>query len=197
MIKFFESIKIKDGKIENIEFHNKRFNETMQIVFRNNKKRNLEDLIKIPDESLSGIFKCRIVYSSVIEKIEFHPYHKREIRTIKLVHNDDIDYSLKYEDKTPLEKLKAQHPDYDDIIIVKNGFITDTTFSNTVFFDGAEWHTPAEPLLRGTKRDKLISAHIIKPVEMTVDDIRDYTRVSFINAMLDLEELMIDTDCIA
>jgi len=196
MLRFVESIKISNGTISDLEYHTRRFNATMIAVFGKIISTDLIDLLRVPEEYSSGIYKCRILYSSSIEKIEFAPYHKREIRNIKLVYDNTIDYTFKYEDKSSLEKLKALHPEFDDILIVKNGIITDTSFSNAAFFDGAEWYTPSSPLLRGTKREKLISAGIIKPAEIRPEDIHYYKKLSFINAMLDLEDSMINTDCI-
>ncbi len=193
MIRFIESIRIEDGDIENIEYHNRRFESTIQSIFKNSEKINLADFITVPEECLSGIYKCRVVYSSVIEKIQFAPYHKRDIRTVKLVHNNEIDYSFKYEDKSSLDRLKAQHPEYDEILIVKNGLVTDTSFSNIAFFNGTDWHTPAVPLLKGTRREKLVSDGFIHPVNIRPDDIKHYTKLSFINAMLDLAESETDT----
>lgn len=188
MHRFVESIKIKDGMIENIEYHNRRFEFTMMSIFKSAEKINLADLISVPEEYTKGIYKCRVVYSSVIEKIEFAPYIKRNILTVKLVHDNEIDYSFKYEDKSSLDRLKALYPDYDEVLIVKNGIVTDSSFSNVAFFNGTEWHTPAAPLLKGTRREKLISDGFIHPVDILPDDIQSYTKISFINAMLDLGE---------
>jgi len=193
MHRFVESIKVKDGIIENIEYHNRRFEFTMLSIFKSAEKINLADLITVSEEYTKGVYKCRIVYSSKIENIEFAVYNKRKIRTVKLVHDDEIDYSFKYEDKSSLDRLKALHPDYDEILIVKKGLVTDTSFSNAAFFNGTEWHTPASPLLKGTRREKLISDGFIHPVNIRPDDIQHYTKVSFINAMLDLGESETDT----
>jgi 4-amino-4-deoxychorismate lyase len=196
MHRFIESIKIKDGLIGDIDYHNRRFESTIMHFFKITGKINLADMIKVPGEYLSGIYKCRVIYSSVIEKIEFALYHKREIRTVKLVHDNGIDYSYKYEDKSSLDRLKELHPDFDEILIIKNGLVTDTSFSNVVFFNGTEWHTPASPLLKGTKRQKLISDGLIHPVDIKADDIHRYKKISFINAMLELGESETDISTI-
>jgi 4-amino-4-deoxychorismate lyase len=196
MHRFIESIKIKDGLIGDIEYHNRRFESTILHFFKNTDKINLADMITVPEECVSGICKCRVLYSSVIEKIEFAPYQKREIRTVKLVHDNGIDYSFKYEDKGSLNRLKALHPDYDEILIIKNGLVTDTSFSNVAFFNGTEWHTPAAPLLKGTRREKLISDGLIHTVDIKADDIHRYKKISFINAMLDLGQSETDISII-
>ena len=41
-----------------------------------------------------------------------------------------------------LEKLFLKKDDADDIIIVKNNFITDTSIANIALYNGGNWHTP-------------------------------------------------------
>jgi 4-amino-4-deoxychorismate lyase len=83
------------------------------------------------------------------------PYRPAVVRTLKVVHADDIDYSLKYLDRTCLTGL-IDRGVADDVLIVKNGFVTDTSYSNIVFTDGLRWIMPDTPLLRGTMREKLL-----------------------------------------
>jgi 4-amino-4-deoxychorismate lyase len=77
--------------------------------------------------------------------------------------------------------------DCDDILIVKDGYITDTSFSNIVFFDGEKWVTPARPLLRGTMRESLLKRNLIGEENITVDDLNKIKEARLINAMLPLE----------
>ena len=54
------------------------------------------------------------------------------------------------------ESLLLANKDVDEVIIEKNGYLTDTTIANIAFFDGKQWFTPEKPLLKGTMRAKLI-----------------------------------------
>ena len=45
---------------------------------------------------------------------------------------------------------------------VKNGRLTDTSYSNIALFDGNRWVTPAHPLLKGTMRQSLIDKGLLK-----------------------------------
>jgi 4-amino-4-deoxychorismate lyase len=76
----------------------------------------------------------------------------------------------------------------DDILIIKNEMVTNTSFSNIVFFDGTKWLTPAQPLLRGTKREKLIRENIIFEETITKNEIQRFQNAVLINAMIDIEE---------
>jgi 4-amino-4-deoxychorismate lyase len=87
---------------------------------------SLADFLHIPEECRQGLFKCRVTYGPDIESIEFEPYRKRTVRSLKLVVSDEIEYSFKFKDRSALEALFAQRGDCDDIIIVKNGLVTDS-----------------------------------------------------------------------
>ena len=46
-------------------------------------------------------------------------------------------------------------------LIVKDGYLTDTSIANIALYDGYTWFTPAHPLLRGTKRAELLNKQLI------------------------------------
>ena len=74
------------------------------------------------------------------------------------------------------------------IVIVKQGFITDTSYANIVFFDGHKWFTPVSPLLKGTKRTFLLDKKIIEETEIRIDDLEKFKKARLINAMIDFED---------
>jgi len=73
------------------------------------------------------------------------------IRTLKVVPTI-IEYPYKYANRNAFDTLLQSHPDFDEIIIEKDGFITDTTIANLAFYNGTYWLTPEKPLLPGTMR---------------------------------------------
>ncbi len=192
MFRLVESLKYLDGKIYNPEYHNSRFNRSRKELFGANDEISLENAIQPPADKKTGLYKLRVIYSDKIEEIEFIPYTLRKIDNVKLIFNDEIDYTYKYLDKNPFNNLLAQKGTCDDIIIVKKGLITDASFANLVFFDGREYHTPSSPLLRGTKREELLDKKVISEKIITPDDLHNYIKAYFINAMIDLFQLGID-----
>lgn len=188
-MKLLETIKCLDGKLSNIEEHNERFNRSRRRCFNAGKEIHLQDVIEIPGSAKNGLFRCRITYSEKIEKIEFIPHHYREIKTLKLVEGNHIEYGFKFAYRKALDNLFEQRGDCDDILIVKSGLITDSYTANTVFFDGAKWWTPNTPLLAGTQRSRLLGEKKIFECTISPEDILKYTLVGLINAMWDLEEL--------
>jgi 4-amino-4-deoxychorismate lyase len=149
----------------------------------------IQEIVNVPDYARSGIFKCRIIYSTKIEKIEFLPHKYREIKSIKLVECNEIDYSFKYEDRTLLNQLFQKRGNCDDILIIKNNTVTDSYYANVVFYDGKNWCTPDTPLLRGTQREKLLEEKKISETTIFKSNIPKYKYIGFINALNNLNEM--------
>lgn len=178
-----ETIRTRNRQLENIHYHNERFNKTRKELFGESEKNDLQKIIKIPADLPRSVHKCRILYNAEIHKIEFIPYRIKKIKTIELITDDEIKYPFKYADRSALQKLKNKSL-ADEIIIVKNGLLTDTSYANLVFFDGEKWLTPATPLLPGTMRAKLIALGKIREENIRPTDLRLFKKLKLINAML-------------
>ncbi len=180
-----ETIKIENGLINNIEYHQKRFDNSREKLFNTKEKINLEDII-IPPKS--GLFRCRILYDKDIKTIEYLPYTAKTFRNFKIT-DSNIDYSFKYVNRSELDELRAKYSDFDEVIIEKNGLVTDTTISNIAFFDGQNWITPSSPLLNGTMRAKLIDEGFLKTKDIKANEIKNFTKFALINAMIGFREI--------
>lgn len=189
MYHLLETIKCHDGKLFNLEEHNSRFNAARKEYFGSSEKIMLEEIIAIPEHCKKGWFRCRVIYNENIETVEFIPYQFREVKSLKLVENNQIDYSHKYADRQKLQELFEMRENCDDILIIKNGFVTDSFTANLIFFDGRNWYTPDTPLLPGTQRSRLLQNHKITECRITKDDISKYKTVGLINAMWDLDNM--------
>ena len=189
MYPLLESLKLKDGNLQNLAYHQLRLNRSMEELFPGAEKIDLMQAIVIPDDCKSGIYKVRVVYGPTVGKIEIEPYEYRSIQRLKVVVHESIDYHLKFTDRQILQELFAQRGDCDDIIVVKNGRITDSFAANLLFFNGEKWFTPSTPLLKGTKRQLLIDQGILVEKEIKADDIWNYQKVGLINAMIDFGEM--------
>lgn len=189
MFPLLESLKLKDGIFQNLNYHQSRLNRSMDELFPDAKKIDLIKEISVPENCKSGIYKVRILYGPTIDKIEIEPYSFRSIQSLKVVHHQSIDYHLKYTNRQILQELFAKRANCDDVIIVKNGMVTDSFAANLLFFDGEKWFTPDSPLLKGTKRQFLIDNGTISEKEIREEDIRNYRKVGLINAMNDFEEM--------
>lgn len=184
MYPLFESISVLDGEIQNAEFHIKRFEQSYRKFFWENPKYDLLDAIEISGAYRKGQVKLRVSYGREHKEFSLHHYKKREIKSLKLVRSDAIEYDIKFQERSNLDALFELKDDCDDVLIVKNGCITDASYANIVFFDGDRWFTPSSPLLKGTMRanllhEGLIAERIIKEYELS-----QFIGFQLINAML-------------
>lgn len=192
-----ESIKVMGRKVQNLSYHNRRMNDARKYLFGENDAVDLNTVITIPEDLSDEVYKCRVVYSKAkIEKIEFIPYVKRKIKSLKIIEDEGIDYTYKYINRDHLNRLFEQREECDDIIIVKGGYVTDAYSSNIALHTGKVWHTPSTPLLKGTKRQFLLETGKLHEEKVKKEDIGKYEKVSLINAMIDLEEICIYRDSI-
>ena len=187
MCLLFETIKLKDGVLYNLHYHSERMHNAIKLLFKSEKNINLNNILQLPAKCKSGIYKCKVEYKDEIIKTEFIPYVFRKIKTLKIIYNNEISYEFKYTDRSHLDELKRKSY-ADDILIIKNGLITDTSFSNIVFFDGEKWVTPATPLLEGTKRKELLEKKIISEQKIKTSDLKDFKMAKLINAMINIED---------
>ena len=186
MSPLLESIQIREGLMQNMSYHEERMSLSSLALYGTKVNFSLGSLI-LPLNAREGIVKCRIIYRNVVDKIEFQPYLPKEVNSLKLVFSDNIAYKYKFEDRSGLLGLLKQKESADDILIVKQGRITDTSFSNVVFRKGANYLTPSTCLLNGTRRQQLLNEGLIKEMDMSVEDISRMDSCILINAMLDLK----------
>lgn len=174
MSRLIETIRIADGKIENIGYHFKRMGHV---------RWDFNDILKT-EIPAAGIHKLRIVYDTNSFSFAITPYTIRPVRSLKLVVDNDIVYDRKYENRRALERLLALKDDCDDILIINNNLVTDVSYANVVFREGDQWFTPESFLLNGTMRQKLLDTGKIRTRKITVDDIGRYSHFKLINALL-------------
>jgi 4-amino-4-deoxychorismate lyase len=190
MYQFIESIKVEDQEIFLLEYHQKRIDQTFSH-FGKESTIDLAKVFKNLDHDEDGLFKLRIVYD--LDKrirTQMIPYAIPEIHDFQLVENNSFDYSFKFEDRKELEKMKMKSK-AEEIIIVKNNHITDTSFSNLLFLKGKEWFTPKTYLLNGVQRQNLLKHKKIKEQEITLQNIKEFSHFQIINALNDFDDMFI------
>ena len=178
--KYLETIRILDGVAQHLEYHQERLDKALEAK----NIHTLSELIKAPTLEL---LRCRIVYDRKSISIEYLPYVKRDIRSLKLLHNDAISYDKKYENREELLALFALKEQCDDILIVKNTLITDTSIANIALFDGVRWYTPKTPLLKGTTRARLLSEGKITEADIAVEELSSFKKIALMNAMINFD----------
>ncbi len=184
MMNFIETIKVEDGLVKNLDLHIERERATAMKFFGIEKEYEFGGLLSDGDlKRATGIFKLRVIYSKEILSFSFEPYKMREIHTLRPVDGSGVDYSFKYESRGAIEALFEQRGDSDDILIIKDGFVTDTSYCNIVCSDGKGLYTPSTPLLKGTKREQLLREGVIEERDIRIGDLSKYSEFYIINAM--------------
>lgn len=186
MCQFIESIKVENKSFHNLSYHQERVNKVFASKLPHQQAFKLEELI-LPSDITTELYKCRIEYSQNINQIEYSLYSFKQITSLAIIEDNEIDYSHKYLDRSKLDKLREKKGDKDDILIIKDGFVTDTSYSNIVFFDGKKWLTPHTYLLAGTKRSQLLAEGKIIKTEIKREDIYAFQKAKLINCFHDLE----------
>jgi 4-amino-4-deoxychorismate lyase len=187
MSRLIESIYLKDGEFRNVKYHQLRMESSSKELFGVPNNWTLENKLQSSEYPESGLYKVRVIYDKEVKQIEFVPYLLKPVQSLKLISSDTISYAHKFENRQTLNELYQQRGKCDDIIIVRNGFVTDASYANLIFRKGDEWFTPATFLLAGTMRAFLLDSHRIKSTEIRVEDIVKYDSYKLINAMLGME----------
>ncbi|PQA90094.1 aminodeoxychorismate lyase [Chryseobacterium shigense] len=190
MSQFIESIKVEDQDIFLLELHQKRVNQTF-AHFGKEGSIDLGKIFKNLEHDEDGLFKLRLSYD--LDKrirTQMIPYAIPEIQSFQLVENNSFDYSFKFEDRKELEKMKMKSK-AEEIIIIKNNHITDTSFSNILFLKGKDWFTPTTYLLNGVQRQNLLKHKKIKETEVTLQNIKQFSHFQLINALNDFDDMFI------
>jgi len=186
-MEFIETLLVKDGEIQNLKYHLSRMEKTYKHFkwkIKNGKWR-INNKLRIEN----GKWRVRVTHNQYgIQKIETFPIKKRSFKKFKLI-TINFDYKFKYKNRNQFSILNSQFSIYDELILVKNNLITDTTISNLAFFTGKEWITPKYPLLNGTKREELIQKGVLKETNIHISDLKYFKKMAMINAILGFFEI--------
>ncbi|PJG85095.1 aminotransferase class IV family protein [Conservatibacter flavescens] len=183
MYPLFETLAIINGQIQNIDWHQKRYIHSLDKYYGQKTAVNLTALLANFQIPAKGEIRCRIDYNAHTQKVQFFPYQRRIIRTFQPVQCDHIQYHLKFTDRTLLNQLFTQRGQCDEIMIIKQGYITDCSIGNLIFLRQGEWFTPNTPLLNGTQRQQLLAQSRIQTRSIKQQDLELFEEIRLINAL--------------
>lgn len=196
MAQFIESIKLLDGVFYRLPLHQQRVNYVFETFLKDSPLPDLQQLLYSSNFPKAGLFKCRIVFSTSIELIEFLPYTFKTFRSLKLVDADIEPCKYKSVDRTLLDNAYAKRDVADDILIVNRGFISDTWFANVALWNGKEWHTPKTALIAGVQRAELMAQGRILPTDISPAMLCQYQQICIFNAMMEFGEVIISINSV-
>lgn len=192
MFRLLESIRLQNGNFHRLNYHQQRMDRSVKELSGGRNTISLFESLKQFNPPKAGLFKCRVVYTDKIESVEFIPYEIKPVNSLRVVYDQQINYSHKYQDRNNINALFAQRQYCDDVLIVRDGFVTDSSYSNIILYDGVNWITPSTPLLKGTMRQFLLDTAEIKSAPVTVQEIPSFKKFRLINSMLAFDGPEID-----
>lgn len=186
MCLLIETISCINGQLQNLDWHNDRLNNSRKALFHESNHISLND-IQLPSFVNSGCWKCKVIYSDIIKEISFEAYNPRTIKSFVFVESN-LDYSFKFAKRDEIDELFNKKGEADEIIIIKDDHVTDSSIANILFYNGQYWVTSDTPLLEGTMRAQLIHRVIVKVNTIKKSDLAKYNKLMFINAMNPFDE---------
>jgi 4-amino-4-deoxychorismate lyase len=175
-----ETIRIEGGEAQHLSWHTARLNRCRRRLFGSSDELDLASLLAPPSD---GLYRCRVLCDTELRRIEYLPYRPRTIQHIALIESD-IEYACKYADRSHFDALHRHFPECDDLLILKEGLLTDTTIANVALLKEGRWLTPDRPLLEGTTRARLIEEGFVTPARLQKEDLLHCDGFALMNAML-------------
>ena len=193
MYPVFESIKIVNGRLQLLDYHLHRMTRTAKAIWGTKEDyKNVEQRMEpLPTE---GVWKCKLAYDHQDFDVQITPYHIEPLHELLCIEQPELQYPFKFTNREALEKFKHYRTEGTDILFTRQGELTDAYYANVILWNGHEWHTPVNPLLKGVKRGYLIDQGMIKPKKISVKDLSKYQKISLISAMLDPLERSVEIE---
>lgn len=189
MYPLFETIAVEHFEPQLLQYHQQRMDDSFLRYFHLENPYQLSKVFRSEQIVSDGVLKWRVEYGSQGFRSTIEPYSPRMIRRVKLVEIDpDFDYSMKFSDRAYFDLLKKRNPGYDELILLKNGQLTDSTYSNLILeaVSDGRLYTPSTPLLHGTQRQYLIDTVKVIPIPISIGQLPEFHKIYFVNAMLPL-----------
>lgn len=183
-----ETIRLVDGGAPLLAYHQERVNNARKQYYAKRAAFKLSAVLEELNLPATGLHKLRLTYGERLIKHEIIPYRIRPVNSLRIVHADDLRYGKKFADRSELETLFGRRGDCDDVVIVQQNHITDASYANLALYDGTHWYTPAWPLLKGTRRAKLLQHKVVRPAVIRLKDIQHFQQIRLMNAMMEWEE---------
>ena len=187
---FLETIRVQDGHAHHVADHIDRMHRTA-LHFGFSTPALPADLdALVPHDLRTGIVRCRIVYGHTLREITFTPYRRRRLERLIAVDAGAMDYAFKYADRSPLARPQIPLTEADELLFVRDGYVTDTSYTNLILRRGDELVTPDTFLLDGTCRRRLLRTAQVRTAQVRLSDLPAYDELLLVNAMMPLGEAL-------
>jgi 4-amino-4-deoxychorismate lyase len=192
LIQFLETICIENGMPRHLKWHQQRVDATMkrfhEEVLPVDRTLQLHEVLSACTFPAEGKWRCRIVYDLNAVSIELIPEEKTLFHSLRMIEAPEhLDYLYKYADRRLLYALFEKRNGADDVLMLRQGWIADTTKANIAFRAGDKWYSPSVPFLAGTTWKRLVASGVLTPRPIHRNDIHRYDTYKVINALNDWE----------
>lgn len=187
MYPLFESVCVAGAAVQHGAYHEQRFRASYRELFGKEPGFSLWEGLSLKGADPALTYKLRIRYNEFGTRWALAEYRSQLPETLRLVHDDRISYSLKYSDRQALERLITLRGGADDVLIVREGLVTDSSYCNILFWDGTGVKTPKRPLLEGTCRARLLGENRIGEADIPANGLDRYRAFQLVNALNDFD----------
>jgi 4-amino-4-deoxychorismate lyase len=184
MYPLLETIRLENGKLMNLAYHEKRMDRSLGLLFGKRHIPPINEIIKVTEQYEAGLFKCRLLYSYDKFKLKIESYRKRQISHLLLIEKPEIRYDLKYSNRSVFEALINPDEKNTEVLVTQSKYLTDTSYTNIALKRGDNWFTPAVPMLKGTQRALLLDAGLIQIGEIKEENLNNYSKIRLFNSMM-------------
>ena len=184
---FLESIGVYEGQAPLLPYHQARVDRTFAAFYPGQNSLDLLDLwqkASFPSEKV----KWRIQYNALEQKAEICAFPERKIEYLQVVKDDTIEYAYKFTERDRLDVLYREKAEpADEILIVRNGLLTDAYYYNVVVKTESGLLTPRMPLLAGVMRAYCLKKEQVQLADIRMNELKNSEGVYLINALHPLE----------
>lgn len=188
MYLLFETICIQNGAIQNRSYHENRFLKSYKAYYNKTPSFGIFDFVEFSALKPAIKYTLKISYNEKESDWVISEYLNKLPHRLQVVIDNQISYHIKFSDRKKLNELHAKRDNADDVLILKKGLVTDTSYANILFKKGSLIVTPKKPLLKGTCRARIIKEFSIKQKDIQLHQVHYFTHFQLINAMNDYDE---------
>jgi 4-amino-4-deoxychorismate lyase len=178
----FESIRITNNEVPLLEYHQERVDRSIREFLKTNTSISLNDCLK--SRPRTGLYKARLTYSSKKHQVTYIPYIPKVIKRVGLfIIDKNVQYNYKLEDRSFLNGTEQFMTRFEDLLLVQNNLLTDSTYCNLALEKNGIWYTPKNPLLKGTERQRQLDNGKLNIEDIYIDEIQYFNHLKLFNAM--------------
>ncbi|QNS15125.1 aminotransferase class IV family protein [Mannheimia bovis] len=177
----FETLSIIDGNIQNLPYHQQRFEQAVWEYFSCEPTFTLAQILVVPEAYQQGKVRCRIDYNASAFEITFFPYSPKQVERFRCVEVENWDYHLKFSDRKRFDLLNILQNE--EVVIINNGNVSDCSIGNLLFLKDGVWYSPQDYLLKGTQLTRLLEEGKVYLTKITQADLGQYEKIMLINAL--------------